>query len=175
MTKYIFNALADGEAIKVIWLAPPVIIFFSVLKGLALFGQTVMINSLALRVTTDLQQDMAKTLIQADLFTITREPSGVFVSRIMNDLNLVREALVRLANNLVRDSLTVLVLIMVMFWLDWLMALLVVGVYPLAIRPIIRIGMRQRKVSGNLQEHMETVTSILAEMVYGARMIRTWR
>ena len=61
----------------------------------------------------------------------------------MNDLNLVREAFVRLANNLVRDILTVIVLIGAMLWLDWLMTLVVMAVYPLAMQPIIRIGNRQ--------------------------------
>ena len=54
LTRYIFNALADGRAAEVIWLAPPAIILLAVVKGLALFAQTVQVNALALRVTTDL-------------------------------------------------------------------------------------------------------------------------
>ena len=175
LTKYIFNALADGRAAEIIWLAPPVIFAFALVKGLALFAQTVMVNALALRVSTDLQKDMAKTLIKADLETISGEPAGVFMSRIMNDLNLVREAVVRLANNLVRDSLTVIVLVGAMFWLDWLMAFVVLAVYPLAMQPIIRIGNRQRKASGNLQTHMEDVTSLLAETLQGTRMVKAYQ
>ena len=175
LTKYIFNALADGRAAEIIWLAPPVIFVFALVKGLALFAQTVMVNALALRVSTDLQKDMAKNLIEADLQTISGEPAGVFMSRIMNDLNLVREAFVRLANNLVRDSLTVIVLVGAMFWLDWLMACVVLAVYPLAMQPIIRIGNRQRKASGNLQTHMEDVTSLLAETLQGTRMVKAYQ
>ena len=175
LTRYIFNALADGRAIEVIWLAPPAIIILALVKGGALFAQTVQVNALALRVTTDLQKDMARTLIDADLAVLTREPAGAFMSRIMNDLNLVREAAVRLANNLVRDFLTVIVLIGAMLWLDWLMAIIVLGVYPLAMQPIIRIGARQRKASGNLQEHMEGVTSLLAETLQGARMVKAYQ
>ena len=175
LTKYIFNALADGRAAEIIWLAPPVIFAFALVKGLALFAQTVMVNALALRVSTDLQKDMAKTLIKADLETISGEPAGVFMSRIMNDLNLVREVFVRLANNLVRDSLTVIVLVGAMFWLDWLMAFVVLAVYPLAMQPIIRIGNRQRKASGNLQTHMEDVTSLLAETLQGTRMVKAYQ
>jgi subfamily B ATP-binding cassette protein MsbA len=175
LTKYIFNALADERAAEIIWLAPPVILGFALVKGVALFAQTVTVNALALRVSTDVQKDMARTLIEADLATITREPAGAFISRIMNDLNLVREALVRLANNLVRDSLTVLVLVGAMIWLDWLMALVVIGVYPLAMAPIISIGNRQRRASGNLQTHMEGVTSILAETLQGARMVKAYQ
>ena len=175
LTRYIFNALADGRAAEVIWLAPPAIILLALVKGLALFAQTVQVNALALRVTTDLQKDMARTLIEADLAVLSREPAGAFMSRIMNDLNLVREAAVRLANNLVRDVLTVIVLIGAMLWLDWLMAIIVLLVYPLAMQPIIRIGTRQRRASGNLQEHMEDVTSLLAETLQGARMVKAYQ
>ena len=175
LTRYIFNALADGRASEVIWLAPPAIVILAVVKGLALFAQTVQVNALALRVTTDLQKDMARTLIEADLAVLSREPAGAFMSRIMNDLNLVREAAVRLANNLVRDLLTVIVLIGAMVWLDWLMAVVVLAVYPLAMQPIIRIGARQRRASGNLQEHMEEVTSLLAETLQGARMVKAYQ
>ena len=175
LTRYIFNALADGRASEVIWLAPPAIVILALVKGLALFAQTVQVNALALRVTTDLQKDMARTLIEADLAVLSREPAGAFMSRIMNDLNLVREAAVRLANNLVRDLLTVIVLIGAMVWLDWLMAVVVLAVYPLAMQPIIRIGARQRRASGNLQEHMEEVTSLLAETLQGARMVKAYQ
>ena len=175
LTRYIFNALADGRASEVIWLAPPAIVILALVKGLALFAQTVQVNALALRVTTDLQKDMARTLIEADLAVLSREPAGAFMSRIMNDLNLVREAAVRLANNLVRDLLTVIVLIGAMVWLDWLMAVVVLAVYPLAMQPIIRIGTRQRRASGNLQEHMEEVTSLLAETLQGARMVKAYQ
>ncbi|MEC7616205.1 MAG: ABC transporter transmembrane domain-containing protein, partial [Pseudomonadota bacterium] len=175
LTRYIFNALADGRASEVIWLAPPAIVILALVKGLALFAQTVQVNALALRVTTDLQKDMARSLIEADLAVLSREPAGAFMSRIMNDLNLVREAAVRLANNLVRDLLTVIVLIGAMVWLDWLMAVVVLAVYPLAMQPIIRIGARQRRASGNLQEHMEEVTSLLAETLQGARMVKAYQ
>ena len=62
-----------------------------------------------------------------------------------------------------------------MLWLDWLMAIIVLLVYPLAMQPIIRIGARQRRASGNLQEHMEDVTSLLAETLQGARMVKAYQ
>ena len=163
LTRHIFNALADGRAAEVIWVAPPLIIVLALVKGVALFLQTVQVNALALRVTTDLQKDMARALIVADLGVLTREPAGAFMSRIMNDLNLVR------------DVLTALVLIATMIWLDWLMALVVLAVYPIALQPVIRIGARQRRASGNLQEHMEEVTSLLAETLQGARMVKAYQ
>ena len=67
LTRYIFNALADGRAGEVIWMAPPAIILLALVKGVALFAQTVQVNALALRETTDLQKDMPRTLLAAAL------------------------------------------------------------------------------------------------------------
>ena len=156
-------------------LIPLAIILLSSVKAAAMYFQVLTVNSLALKITTDIQKAMAHRLIDADLATVTAEPAGAFISRIMNDLNLVREAFVRLANNLVRDILTILVMAGVMFWFSWLLSVLVLAVYPLAMRPIIRIGNRQRKASGELQEHMETVTSLLAEILQGVRMVKAYQ
>ena len=156
-------------------LIPLAIICLASVKGLAMYFQVLSVNSLALKVTTDIQKAMAHRLIDADLATVMAEPAGAFVSRIMNDLNLVREAFVRLANNLVRDVLTIFVMVGVMFWFSWLLSGLVLTVYPLAMRPIIQIGNRQRKASGALQEHMETVTSLLAEILQGVRMVKAYQ
>ena len=71
--------------------------------------------------------------------------------------------------------LTIFVMVGVMFWFSWLLSVLVLAVYPLAMRPIIRIGNRQRKASGELQEHMETVTSLLAEILQGVRMVKAYQ
>ncbi len=156
-------------------LIPLAIVSLASVKGVAMYFQVLSVNSLALTVTTDIQKAMAHRLIDADLAAVMAEPAGVFVSRIMNDLNLVREAFVRLANNLVRDVLTIFVMVGVMFWFSWLLSVLVLAVYPLAMRPIIQIGNRQRKASGALQEHMETVTSLLAEILQGVRMIKAYQ
>ena len=156
-------------------LIPLAIICLASVKGVAMYFQVLSVNSLALKVTTDIQKAMAHRLIDSDLATVMAEPAGAFVSRIMNDLNLVREAFVRLANNLVRDVLTIFVMVGVMFWFSWLLSVLVLAVYPLAMRPIIQIGNRQRKASGALQEHMETVTSLLAEILQGVRMVKAYQ
>lgn len=154
---------------------PALIIITASIKAVAMYFQVLNVNALALKLTTALQKQMMAHLIEADLSHHAHEPSGNLISRIMNDLNLVREAVVRLANNLVRDMLTALVMIGVMFWFSWLLSLLVLAVYPLAMRPIILIGNRQRKASASLQVHMGKVTSLLAESLQGIRMIKAYQ
>ena len=170
----VFNSLQD-EAFDKLYFIPIGIVLLSAIRGISLYFQILTVNKLALRVTADIQKKMAAHLIDADLSWLTSEPAGAFISRIMNDLNLVREALVRLANNLVRDALTIIAMIGMMLWFDWLLTILVLAVYPLAMRPIIKIGLAQRKASGDLQTHLETVTSLLAETLQGARMVKAFQ
>ena len=161
-----------GDGLLVI---PVLIICVASIKAGAMYFQVLHVNALALKLTTALQKQMMAHLIDADLAHHSGEPSGNLISRIMNDLNLVRDAIVRLANNLVRDMLTALVMVGVMFWFSWLLSVLVLAVYPLAMRPIILIGNRQRKASASLQEHMGNLTSLLAESLQGIRMIKAYQ
>lgn len=170
----VFNRL-QNNIYDNLYLVPIAIILLSAIRAISMYLQVLTVNKLALRVTTDIQKKMASHLIMADLSWLTAEPTGSFISRIMNDLNIVREALVRLANNLVRDILTIIAMVGTMIWFDWLLTILVLAVYPIAMRPIIRIGVAQRKASGNLQEHLEEVTSLLAETIGGARMVKSFQ
>jgi subfamily B ATP-binding cassette protein MsbA len=173
LIQHVFNAL-NAMNTDLVWQIPPLIIGIALIRGIAMYGLTRQVSLLALKVTMNIQKAMASHLILADLRQILAAPSGHFVSRLTNDVNLIREALVRLVSNLIRDSLTVLVLFGVMIWFDWLLTLMVLGVYPLAMRPIISIGRRQRQGSRELQEQMGQATALLQETIKGGRMIRAY-
>ena len=56
-------------------------------------------------------------------------------------------------------------------WLDWLLSILVFVIYPIALKPILKIGKKQNIVATALQQQMEIVTSTLTEILQGIRMI----
>jgi subfamily B ATP-binding cassette protein MsbA len=173
LIRQVFNAMG-AASFELIWQIPPLIIAVAAVKGLATYFQVRQVTSLSIRVTTDIQKAMTSHLINADLSLVTAAPAGEYVSRVMNDVKLVREAIIRLANNLIRDVLTIIMVVGVMIWLDWVLTLVVLGVYPLAMRPIITIGKKQRKQSSVLQEQMADVTSLLSETLHGSRMTRAY-
>lgn len=159
---------------RVIWLAPIVIIIITAIRGGSLFLQTVQTNRLALRVMQDLQETLFARLVRADYARLISEPVGAIVSRFTNDITILRDLLVRAANNLLRDTLTILGAVIAMFVFDWMLALLILVVYPLAALPVIRIGNMLRKTSGEAQTQMGEVTSFLEESFSGARMVKTY-
>src|SRR5690606_14306530 len=75
---------------------------------------------------------------------------------------------------LVKDVFTIVGAVAVMLWADWLLAVLVLVVYPLAAWPVIRIGRRQRAISAMAQAQAGTAAGFLEESFSGARMVKAY-
>ena len=173
LIREVFDELGIAST-SLLYTVPPLIIAIPMVKGAAMYMQVRQVNVLALTVTRELQKAMAAHLIRADLALIAASPGGEFVSRLLNDVQLVREAVIRLANNLIRDALQIIVMVGMMVWFDWLLTVIVLVVYPVAMRPIIAIGRSQRKQAGELQSDLGDATSALSEVMRGSRMIRAY-
>jgi subfamily B ATP-binding cassette protein MsbA len=167
-------ALFTARDPRVIWLVPPAALAVTGAKALTSYAQTVLTERLVLRVATDLQKRLFDHLLGADYAQIAAVPAGTLVTRFFNDIALLRTALQRAINNLVRDTLMILALVAAMLYLDWMLALVVFGVYPLAAWPIAAIGRRLRRVSRLTQEQLGETTALLNESLVGARMVKTY-
>ena len=170
---HVFDTLEGGmETFS--WAGPLAIVGLALLRSASLYLQTVQTNRLALTVMQDLQNAMFGKLVRADFTRLQNEAVGSLVSRFTNDITLLRETLIRLTNNLLRDILQVIATIGWMLWLDWMLTLLILVVYPVAAWPVIRIGQRLRTTSNKAQSQMGEVTSQLEESFSGTRMVKTY-
>ena len=88
------------------WIILPfVIAFVAIIRGVAMFFQIRQVSKVSLSISVDIQKKLAKQLINSDLNELNKLSSGNHVSRIMNDVILIREGFERTINNLVRDVL----------------------------------------------------------------------
>ena len=170
---FVFDAL-EAKNTNLLFQLAGLLVLISIVKAFAVYRQIQVVNKLVFSIIEEIQYKMTSNLIEADLSLITSQPPGHFVSRIVNDLNLIRDALVRVANSFVKDSLTLIAMICLMCWYDWFLAFLVLCVFPIAIYPIIRIGLDQRKASYNLQNHMENLISQLSETISNIPVIKAY-
>lgn len=155
-------------------LAAGAVIGVGVVKGGALYAQVVATQRLAFRIIQDLQRAMYQSLLHADFARISGDAPGALTARFTSDVERVREGVTRSATNLGRDLLTVIVMIGVMIYLDPLLTLLVVGVYPLIFQPVLLVGRRVRRASTKAQEEMGGLASFLSESFSGARLIKAY-
>ena len=70
-----------------------------------------------------IQKKLTNHLLRSDLFELNKISSGNHVSRIMNDVVLIKEGFERSINNLIRDTLTIIALMSYLIWLDWLLSI----------------------------------------------------
>lgn len=157
------------------WFFLPVIIaFVASVRGIAMFFQIKQVSKVTLKVSIEIQKKLSNHLLFSDLDVIKKISTGNHISRVMNDVNLIRDSVERALNNLIRDLITIKILIIYLIWLDWVLALVVLLIYPLALKPIINIGRKQRFYALSLQEKMESLTSFLSEVFRNISMIKSY-
>src|SRR5229473_3050146 len=146
----------------------------ALLKGVADYAETVLMSRVGQRVITDVQTALFGRLVRADIAYFNAHPSGVLISRLMNDVGLLRNAAANVLTGIGRDAVTVVFLVGVMFYQDWALALVAFFVFPLAIRPIVAIGRRMRLVSADTQVEMGQLTTLLSQTFQGARHVKAY-
>ncbi|MGD9667681.1 MAG: ABC transporter ATP-binding protein [Hyphomicrobiaceae bacterium] len=151
------------------------IVAITAARSFFLYIHTVTTSRIVQRLTTDLKQTTFSHLMHADFERLSRETPGRMMSRLTNDVSFIEQGLMAGLNTAVRDSLSILVLVGTMIYLDWAMSMIVLGVYPLAAAPIMVISERLRKVAKRTQAELGQMTAELSEKLSGARLIKTYR
>jgi subfamily B ATP-binding cassette protein MsbA len=172
--KYAFDSLAKGTmaSLPVVLGA---IVAVTAARAILLYVHAIAANRVVLRMTTDIQKAALQHLITADFARLSRETPGRLVSRLTNDILFIQQAAQSGLIGSVRDGLSIFALAIAMIYLDWVMSLIVLGIYPLAILPVMALGRRLRRVAKQTQAQVGDMTSLLTENLSSARLIKTYR
>ena len=154
---------------------PAAVIVITLIRGVATYGQAVLMAFVGQRVIADLQSQVFAHILRFDLAFFQDTASGRLVSRLTNDVNMMRNAVANALTGMVKDSLTLLFLVGVMFEKDWKLALIACVVFPLAVYPIAKLGRRMRRVSTSALNELGLFTARLNEAFQGARHVKAYR
>jgi subfamily B ATP-binding cassette protein MsbA len=163
----------DKDA-RLVWMIAGVFLVSSVVKGSATYVQSVLMTRVGQRVVADIQLLLFARLMRADLAFFHANPTGTLISRFTNDANVMRGAAANVLVGIGKDALTVVFLVALMFYQDWLLALISFVVFPVAIRPIVSMGRRMRRVSANTQAELGLFTTLLDQTFQGARHVKAY-
>jgi subfamily B ATP-binding cassette protein MsbA len=147
----------------------------TMLRSLFLYLQTVETNRIVMRLTTDMQKLGFSHLIWSDFARLTRDTPGRLVSKLTNDIAFIQTATQAALNTAVRDTLMIFAIVGSMFYLDWVMSLIVLCVYPIAALPVAAISKRLHRVAKHTQSQLGDMTSLLTEKLSSARLIKAFR
>lgn len=169
-----FGAAEVGSSpIWIVWVAAG-IVGLTLGRAITLYLMTVFNNTGVQRALVDIQDAQYVSLNRGDYARLAGDASGRFVSRFINDVNSIRDAGLRFANNFTKSVVTVLGMLIVMLWTDWQLTLLLLVVYPIAFGPVIGLGNRIRKRSKTAQQQIGEVTALLSEGFQSSRIVKAY-
>ncbi|HEY3196785.1 MAG TPA: lipid A export permease/ATP-binding protein MsbA [Nitrospirales bacterium] len=153
-------------------LLPVALMLVSVLKGLAGYGQAYLMIYVGSRVVTDIRQQLFGHLMRLPITFHLKNPSSRMMSRVINDVNWIQNAVSSVLKDLFQQSLTFLVLMGVIFYQHWQLSLLAIVAIPLSVYPMIRFGNRLRRIATSGQERTADMSLALQETLTGIRIVK---
>ena len=159
---------------KMLYLVPLGIVGLALLGGGGAYLQAILTAWVGERLVADFRRDMYVKLMRANLGFFVDTQTGNLIARFTSDASMLRTTLVRAITGLIRHSLMLVGLIGLMFYQEWLMALIVVVIFPVAIWPITSIGRRIRRAASITQARMADLTIRLNESFPAARLVKAY-
>ena len=161
--------IPPGQALIYI---PSAIILVAIVWTAASLGQAALVNRLGHGIVGDIQVRLFGAMIRADLARLRSQHSGGFVSSVLFDANLVREAFTNGVVNYTQHALTLAAVIAYMAWTDWRLTAIVLLGAPLIALVLRRFGKRVRKATTGAMVETSNLSTALMENLDGVRLIK---
>jgi len=174
MLKPVLDEALTGTNQELIYIIPALIIGLYLIKGAAYFGQAYTMGYIGQRVIFDLRNMLYKQLTDQSLAFFAHRKTGELLARLSYDVTLVQSAVSTAVTALMRDAISIVFLLGVIFVQDWLLALIAMLVFPAIIYPIARFGRKMRHATLDGQAAMGDLTSLLEETVGGIRVVKAF-
>lgn len=153
---------------------PFALVAIFIVKGFFYFIYFYILEWIGQCVIRDLRNKLYAHMHDLSLNFFHKHPTGSLTSRIINDVALLQGAVSSALVKVLRDALSVIGLLGVIFYMDWRLAALSMVFLPLAFTPIVFFGRKFRQVSTNYQETIGETSGILHETIAGARIVKAF-
>ena len=144
-------------------------------KGVSLYFARVILIKVGNEIVTTIQKQIASTILKSDIHTIESKHSGQYISNIMFDVGQVNTFVTNGVLNLMKDSLTLIVLVGLMFYQNWKLAFFALLMMPFAALVAKSLGKRIGKATKQSIVLNASLQSYLSEMLKGTRMIKIFQ
>jgi len=174
LIKPILDKVIIGKDMRLGLLLPPALIIVSILKGITWYARDYFMGYVGQKVVNDIRDRLYSHIQSLSFSYFTRTPTGVIISRIINDVNLVQGALTRAPSSLVQGILTMVVLTGYIIYLNWKLAAFSIIVLPFAGLAFSKFSRRFRRTSTKMQEQIGDLTMHLHETISGIRIVKAF-
>ncbi|MGM0788063.1 MAG: ABC transporter transmembrane domain-containing protein, partial [Thermodesulfobacteriota bacterium] len=159
---------------RMLILIPIAVLVIYLLRGAAMYGQEFLMHYVGETIIRKMRENLYDRISDLSLAFFQKEKTGVLMSRITNDVNIIKSMVSNAVTGALRDCFTIVGLVFVIFYRDWKLALLAMVVLPVAFFPIYEFGRRIRKFSTRSQESMADLSAFLHETFAGNKIVKAF-
>lgn len=170
----VVNKVFVERRADLLWLVGGGVFASFLFKGIAAYFQTVIMTRVGQTILTDLQNRLFQHILAMDLAFFATHKTGALISRLTTDINSMRQAVSTALTGLGREVLSVIFLIGVMFYQDWILATIAFVAFPPAVIGVTGIGRRLRKVTANTQAQTGTFMTLAEQSFTGIRVVKAY-
>lgn len=174
LVERVFDDIFADKKITALNLLPAAIVAIFLFRGITSFAQNYLMDLVGQRIICDLRDELNQHIQRLSLAFFNRTQTGDILSRVSNDVALVRTALTDAVASVMRDATSLVALIVVAFYKDPVLALIAFLVFPASVLPIVKLSQRLRRFSKRGQRTLGTLTSLLQETVQGNRVVKAF-
>jgi subfamily B ATP-binding cassette protein MsbA len=174
LVKPVLDEIFINKNESLLLVLPLALFAVSVLKSAFSYGQNYLMNFVGNQVITDIRQELFGKMIRLPVKYHDANTSGRLVSRVVNDVTLMANAIAGMLKDVFQQGLTFLAMLGVIFYQNWRLGSLSVIVIPLAVMTMMRMGKRLRALATSGQERMGDMASTLQETLAGIRMVKAY-
>ncbi|MDB5418490.1 MAG: ABC-type multidrug transport system, ATPase and permease component [Phenylobacterium sp.] len=155
----------------VVWI-PLEIAGLALLRAIAQVIQSTLVNRIGNGVVADIQLQLFGKLVRADLAHLRTQHSGAYVSSVLYDAGLTREAATAGVINYTQNLLTVVAGLVLMFKVDWTLTLIVMAGAPVASWIMQRFSRRSTKAAKGAMAETSALSTAIMESLDGIRVVK---
>lgn len=174
LVKDLLDKIFMEKNIFFLQLLPLVVVLIFFLKGVAYYLYTFLLEQVGQSVIRDFRLQIFNHIHKQSLSFFNIMPTGTLMSRIISDVTLLQQAVSNALVGSVRDFFQVIILLGVVFFMNWRLAMISFIILPIAAYPIVKFGRLFRKLSTSTQEEVANVSNILHETITGNRIVKAF-
>ena len=154
---------------------PIVLVLMALFNAVCDYGQDLCLKYVGQRVVSDMQSDLFAHLMHSDISLFHDQSSGRLISRMTNDITLMRQSVSQVVTGIIKELLTLVALVGVMLWQSVGMSVVALGILVFAVLPIARLGRRMRKIADSTQSQLADFTAQMDDTFHGVRVVKAYR
>lgn len=167
------DALPHKDGRKLLWLMALFLALFLARGGLSYLNRHVL-QCMSMRITCDLRKDIFRHLQTLSIKFYEGRQTGRIVARVTQDTDAVFVLISNVVVSFLSDALTLLGVLVMLFWIDWKLALLTLAVLPFFLLNYRLSQNKLRRLSRRHRRDWDRVVGFLHERVAGARLVKTF-